>query len=122
MTTELFAERDFRWRSDEITRIESFSDAVFGFAVTLLVVSLEVPSSYHDLIAAMAKFPAFAVCFALLAHIWFAHCRYFRRYALQTPLAIALRTRLAAPSTAQRPAGGTAGSSASESRGAPASS
>lgn len=90
MTTELFAERDFRWRSDEITRIESFSDAVFGFAVTLLVVSLEVPASYHDLMAAMAKFPAFAVCFALLAHIWFAHCRYFRRYALQTPLALAL--------------------------------
>jgi uncharacterized membrane protein len=90
MATELFAERDFRWRSDEITRIESFSDAVFGFAVTLLVVSLKVPRSYHELIAAMQNFPAFAVCFAILAQIWFAHYRYFRRYALQTPLAVAL--------------------------------
>jgi len=25
-----------RWRSHEITRVEGFSDAVFGFAVTLL--------------------------------------------------------------------------------------
>lgn len=90
MRTQLFAERDFRWRSDEITRIESFSDAVFGFAVTLLVVSLQVPRSYHELISAMRNLPAFAVCFALLTHIWHAHYRYFRRYALQTPLAIVL--------------------------------
>src|SRR5215469_18236079 len=90
MTTRLFAERDFRWRSDEITRIESFSDAVFGFAVTLLLFSLEVPHSYGELITAMENFPAFAVCFAILAHIWYAHCRYFRRYALQTPVAITL--------------------------------
>jgi hypothetical protein len=33
---------DFRWRGHEITRIEGLSDAVFAFAVTLLVVSLEV--------------------------------------------------------------------------------
>jgi hypothetical protein len=28
----------FRWRSHEISRIEGLSDAVFAFAVTLLVV------------------------------------------------------------------------------------
>lgn len=33
----------FRWRGREISRIEGLSDAVFGFAITLLVVSLEVP-------------------------------------------------------------------------------
>jgi hypothetical protein len=34
----------FRWRSHESSRIEGLSDAVFAFAVTLLVVvSLEVP-------------------------------------------------------------------------------
>jgi hypothetical protein len=31
----------FRWRSHKISRIEGLSDAVFGFAITLLVVSLE---------------------------------------------------------------------------------
>ena len=32
----------FRWRGGEIARIEGLSDAVFAFAVTLLIVSLEV--------------------------------------------------------------------------------
>jgi hypothetical protein len=35
--------KKFRWRSNEISRIEGLSDGVFAFAVTLLVISLEVP-------------------------------------------------------------------------------
>jgi len=29
-------EEDFRWRGEDVSRIEGFSDAVFAFAVTLL--------------------------------------------------------------------------------------
>ena len=36
----------FRWRGQEITRIEGLSDAVFAFAITLLVVSVEVPKTF----------------------------------------------------------------------------
>jgi uncharacterized membrane protein len=72
----------FRLRGREVTRLESFSDAVFGFALTLLVVSLDVPKSFSDLIATMRGFPAFAVCFLLLALIWNGHYKFCRRYGL----------------------------------------
>jgi hypothetical protein len=45
-----FGEKNgFRWRgAGEIARIEGFTDAVFAFAVTLLVVSLETQSSVQS--------------------------------------------------------------------------
>jgi uncharacterized membrane protein len=83
-------ERDFRWRAAEVTRLEGFSDAVFAFAVTLLVVSLEVPKTYPELLHAMRGFFAFGLSFAVLVNIWYQHCRYFRRYGLQDPMAVSL--------------------------------
>jgi uncharacterized membrane protein len=72
----------FRLRGNEVTRLESFSDAVFGFALTLLVVSLDVPKSFADLVSTMRGFPAFAICFLLLALIWNSHYKFCRRYGL----------------------------------------
>jgi hypothetical protein len=77
-------EKHFHWRGGEITRLEAFTDAVFAFAVTLLVVSLEVPKTYAELISAMKGFVAFAICFAVLAQIWHRHYLFSRRYGLQT--------------------------------------
>ena len=72
----------FRLRGREVTRLESFSDAVFGFALTLLVVSLDVPKSFDDLLSTMRGFPAFALCFLFLALIWNGHYKFCRRYGL----------------------------------------
>ena len=49
----------------EITRLEAFCDVVSGFALTLLVVSLEVPRNYAELTAAIRGFVPFAACFYL---------------------------------------------------------
>ena len=73
----------FRWRGGEISRVEGFSDAVFAFAVTLLVVSLEVPHTYRELAVAMRGFLPFAICFTALVLIWREHYVFFRRYGLQ---------------------------------------
>src|SRR5215510_1225892 len=74
----------------EVSRIEGFSDAVFAFAVTLLVVSLEVPRTFHELSLAMREFFAFAICFALLFQLWWRHFNFFRRYGLEDAPTIAL--------------------------------
>jgi uncharacterized membrane protein len=73
---------DFRMRGCEVTRLESFADAIFAFALTLLIVSLEVPKSFADLVNTMRGFPAFAVCFLMLATIWNTHYKFSRRYGL----------------------------------------
>jgi uncharacterized membrane protein len=76
------AGEEFRWRGAEVTRIEGLADAVFGFAITLLVVSLEVPASFAALVRAMNGLLAFAISFSLLISVWRAHYHFFRRYGL----------------------------------------
>lgn len=90
----LAGEKDFRWRGAEITRLEGFSDAVFAFAVTLLVVSLEVPKTFHELTEVMRGFVAFGISFGILADVWFHHYRFFRRYGLENPWAVFLNCGL----------------------------
>ena len=84
----------FRERAREVSRIEAFSDVVFGFALTLIVVSLEVPQTFAELMAIMRGFPAFAICFATLVWIWHEHHKFFRRYDMRDEITIALNAVL----------------------------
>jgi uncharacterized membrane protein len=70
-------------RRHEVTRLEGFSDAVFGFALTLLVVSLEVPNSVDELLKDMQGLLGFALMFAMVCWIWYEHNVFFRSYGLQ---------------------------------------
>jgi Endosomal/lysosomal potassium channel TMEM175 len=74
----------------EVSRIEGFSDAMFAFAITLLVVSLEVPKSFDELLGAIRGFPAFAICFAMLFQVWRRHYKFFRAYDLEDGTVIGL--------------------------------
>src|SRR5437016_7900494 len=91
---EMASPTDFRWRSHEISRIEGLSDAVFAFAVTLLVVSLEVPKTFAELMETMRGFGAFAISFTLLFMVWFNQYKFFRRYGLQDNLTVCLNAIL----------------------------
>jgi hypothetical protein len=70
-------------RRHEITRLEALSDAVFAFAATLLVVALEVPKTYPELVENLRGFLAFGLSFAMLVLIWVAHNGFFRRFGMQ---------------------------------------
>jgi uncharacterized membrane protein len=87
-------EEDFRWRGENITRLEGFSDSVFAFAVTLLVVSLDVPDTFDELLKTMRGFVAFAICFYLLLIVWYDHYKYFRRYGLNDSPTLYLNSTL----------------------------
>ena len=85
----------FRNRGREVSRLEAFSDVVFGFALTLIVVSVEVPTTFSKLKQLIVQgFPAFAICFAILTWVWHVHHTFFRRYALTDEITIALNTLL----------------------------
>ena len=77
-------------RGREVSRIEGFSDAVFGFALTLLVVSLEVPDNIDGLKQILRGFIPFAATFALMCWIWFEHYAFFRKFDAEDPASIFL--------------------------------
>jgi len=87
-------EEGIAWRGVELSRIEGLSDAVFAFAITLLVVSLEVPETFDELLATVRGFFAFAICFALLFAVWNEHHKFSRRYGLWDASTVGLNAAL----------------------------
>lgn len=95
MEKEIGFDKGFRMRGvGEIARIEAFSDAVLAFAVTLLVVSLEVPKTFNELMETMRGFGAFAISFVLLFVVWFNQYKFFRRYGLEDNYTVWLNAAL----------------------------
>jgi hypothetical protein len=83
------APHEFKWRSREVSRLEGLSDTVFGFAITLLIVSLEVPRTSGELLETMRGFIAFALTFGVLYSLWYRQFVFFRRYGLEdTPVVL----------------------------------
>jgi uncharacterized membrane protein len=88
------ASQEFRPRAHEVSRLEAFSDVIFGFAISLLVASLEVPKHYAEFMEVFRGVLPFTLAFLIFIQIWHEHHTFFRRYALQDSLTIALNTLL----------------------------
>ena len=75
----------FRQRGENMTRLETFTDAAFAFSVTLLVVGGgdSIPSNFDEMIIAMKQVPAFAASFANIMLFWHAHHVWSRRFGLE---------------------------------------
>lgn len=85
----------FRLRGLEMTRTETFTDAAFAFAVTLLVVSIDqIPTNMDQLFDALRGIPAFLMSFALLMLFWGGHWGWSRRYGLEDTPSVLLSCAL----------------------------
>ena len=85
----------YTMRNDEPTRLEGFSDAVFGFSLTLLAFSLEVPGSIDELkLLAVAQLVPTLAAFSLMCWIWAEHNSFFRQFGLQDATTIVLNSAL----------------------------
>ncbi|BDD06045.1 TMEM175 family protein [Aureibacter tunicatorum] len=76
-------EPHFDYRGANPTRIEGFSDAIFAFSLTLLVVSLEVPKSFNELMEIFKGIFSFGISSLLLFLIWREHYIFFLRYGIR---------------------------------------
>ncbi len=72
----------FRLRGLEMTRLETFTDAAFAFALTLLVISFDPPTNVQELTASLRGIPAFLVSATLLMLFWWGHHEWSRRFGL----------------------------------------
>jgi uncharacterized membrane protein len=65
----------------EFSRVVAFSDGVFSIAITLLVLSIEIPQHVSDLSHLLVQqegdFLAYVLSFAVLGKLWLAHHRFF---------------------------------------------
>jgi uncharacterized membrane protein len=82
----------FRYRAHEVSRLEAFSDVVFGFSLSLIVISLEVPKTYDELMETLRGVLPFGFCFLIFIGLWLAHHEFFKRYALQDKTTIFLNS------------------------------
>ena len=84
----------FKIRGENPTRLENFSDAVFAFSITLLMISLEVPKNFTQILELSDELIAFAVTIIPLFIIWQQHRLFFRRYGLDDNKILILNTAL----------------------------
>lgn len=66
-------------RPEADDRLDTFVDAAFAFALTMLVVSIDrIPSSLDELLTILKDIPAFAVSFLQVMLFWVGHRRWRR--------------------------------------------
>src|SRR5712691_7209045 len=81
--------RSFRLRGMQMTRLETFIDAAFAFAISMLVIAAQqIPDNVQALLAAFRNVPTFVCSIAVLSIFWRGHWLWSRRYGLEDGVSI----------------------------------
>src|SRR5204863_70643 len=81
--------KGFRLRGIAMTRLETFIDAAFAFAITMLVIATQqIPDDIETLLAAFRNVPAFVASIIVLGIFWRDHWLWSRRYGLEDGVSI----------------------------------
>lgn len=81
--------RGFRLRGLAMTRLETFIDAAFAFAITILVIAgNQVPDDIETFLGAFKNVPAFVASVVVLGIFWRGHWLWSRRYGLEDGMSI----------------------------------
>jgi uncharacterized membrane protein len=76
--------KGFRLRGMEMTRLETFIDAAFAFAISMLVIAAQqIPDDIEKLLAAFKNVPTFICSIAVLGIYWRGHWLWSRRFGLE---------------------------------------
>jgi hypothetical protein len=76
--------KGFRLRGIEMTRLETFIDATFAFAITMLVIAAQqIPDDIASLLSAFRNVPTFICCIGVLGIFWWGHWVWSRRFGLE---------------------------------------
>ena len=74
----------FRLRGIAMTRLETFIDAAFAFAITMLVIAAQqIPDDIKTLLAAFKNVPGFVASIVVIGIFWRGHWLWSRRYGLE---------------------------------------
>lgn len=77
----------FRLRGIAMTRLETFIDAAFAFAISMLVITSQ-QTDVASLLAAFKNVPTFICSIAILGIFWRGHWLWSRRYGLEDGISI----------------------------------
>src|SRR6266705_4441375 len=81
--------RGCRLRGMEMTRLETFIDAAFAFAISMLVIApQQIPDNIEALLGAFKNVPAFVASIIVLGIFWRGHWLWSRRYGLEDGVSI----------------------------------
>ena len=79
------------FRGEATTRLETFVDAAFAFAFTMLVISIDqIPRSPEELIQLSKDIPSFVLSALPIGSVWIAHSSWSRIFGLQDRFSVFL--------------------------------